>query len=94
MGSSSKAWSSGRIAFASTQRNGKDFDIYVAAQAEPASAARVATVDGKYGGHHYFLLPHVEQMNIYKQNYYSWGVAYWTQIKAFQSPRDTAQLVP
>ena len=38
----------GQIAFASTRRNGKDFDIYTLANGDPASTKLVASVSGRY----------------------------------------------
>ena len=38
----------GQLAFASTRRNGKDFDIYTLAKGEPSSTKLVASVAGKY----------------------------------------------
>src|SRR5262249_20615864 len=38
----------GKYAFASTRRNGKDFDIYVAKGIDPASAKMVKQVDGEW----------------------------------------------
>jgi Tol biopolymer transport system component len=38
----------GQLAFSSTRRNGKDFDIYTLAQGQPASTKLVASVQGKY----------------------------------------------
>jgi dipeptidyl aminopeptidase/acylaminoacyl peptidase len=38
----------GQLAFASTRRNGKDFDIYTLAGTDPATTKLVASVNGKY----------------------------------------------
>jgi dipeptidyl aminopeptidase/acylaminoacyl peptidase len=38
----------GQLAFASTRRNGKDFDIYTLSQSQAASTKLVASVQGKY----------------------------------------------